>query len=144
MANLSDSLVEVSQALYQHLLTGRSTLGLQDVWYDTKGVLPRTPAILIEPDNKARELMATGHQTSNTFQVGVVVVHSRMAASGITNKEVLELAENVETYIHTNRSLDGLLIHSYIVSIEQGSVTQQSTVFRATRLLWQGISRTRI
>lgn len=141
---LTDSLVDIGDALHSYLEQGKITLDMRDIWYDITGLVPRTPAILIEPDNKIRELVATGHQTLNTFTVGVVIVHSRMADSSITNKECLTKAESVEAYLHQNRTLDGLLIHSYVTNIEQGTVTQQKVLLRATRLTWQGISKTRI
>jgi hypothetical protein len=140
----TDSLVDIGDALDVYLNLGKSTLGLQDVWYDITGLVPRTPAILIEPDNKLRELVATGHQTLNTFNVGIVIIHSRMASNSVTNKECLTLAESVESYLHQNRTLGGRLIHSYVVSTEQGTVTQQKVLLRATQLMWQGISKTRI
>jgi len=144
VSNLSASLLTVSEALHDHLKAGKTQLGLEDVWYDITGLVPRTPAILIEPDTKTRELTNTGFQTLNTFSVAVIIIHSRMASNSITNAECLKLAEDVESYIHTDRTLGGILIHSYVISIEQGSVTQQKVLLRATRLVWNGISKTRM
>jgi len=142
--SLNDSLSDISSALYDYLLDGKIQLGLEDVWYDISGLVPRTPSILVEPQSKTRELTQTGFQTTNTFDISVIIIHARMASESVTNAESLKLAEDVESYLHENRSLDDKLIHSYVVSLEQGSITQQSVLLRATRLMWRGISKTRM
>lgn len=141
---LTDSFSEISQELYDYLVAGKTDLGLQDVWYDISGLVPRTPAIMLEPQSKSRDLTQTGSQTTNTFDVSIILIHSRMASESVTNAESLALAEEVEEYLHDNRRLNGKLVHSYVVSLEQGSVTQQNVLLRATRLMWRGISRTRM
>jgi len=142
--SLNDSLSDISSALYDYLLDGKIQLGLEDVWYDISGLVPRTPSILVEPQSKTRELTQTGFQTTNTFDISVIIIHARMASESVTNAESLKLAEDVESYLHENRRLDDKLIHSYVVSLEQGSITQQSVLLRATRLMWRGISKTRM
>lgn len=142
--SLTDKLLVVSNDLVTYLKAGQSTLGIEDVWEDITGLVPRTPSILVEPDNKIRELTNTGFQTTNTFNVNVIVIHSRMASNTVTNSECLELAEKVETYLHNNRTLAGKLIHSYVTDIQQGSVPQQKVLLRASKLSWRGLSKTRI
>lgn len=142
--SLNDSLSDISSALYDYLLEGKIQLGLEDVWYDISGLVPRTPSILVEPQSKTRELTQTGFQTTNTFDISLIIIHARMASESVTNAESLKLAEDVESYLHENRSLGDKLIHSYVVSLEQGSITQQSVLLRATRLMWRGMSKTRM
>ncbi|MCA1799959.1 MAG: hypothetical protein LC650_01515, partial [Actinobacteria bacterium] len=86
----------------------------------------------------------TGHMVENTFQVSIVLLHSRMASKSETNEEALELAEVIEAHLHTDKTLSGKLIHSYVSNVEQGSVTLQKVLLRATALTWQGMSKTRI
>lgn len=144
MANPTDSLAAVSQELYDYLDYGKGVLGIQRVWYDIDDMVPTTPAILVEPGDKSREISNTGHMVINTFQVNVILLHSRMASKSETNDEALTLAEEVESYLHDNKTLNGLIIHGYVSKLEQGSVAQQKVLLRATRLLWQGMSKTRI
>lgn len=144
MSNLTGSLVVVSKHIYDYLTTGKETLGINEVWYDITGLVPTTPALLVEPQGKTRVISNTGHMVENNFNVSIVLLHSRMASKSVTNEESLELAEAVEDYLHLNKELNGLVIHSHVTSVEQGSVTQERVLLRATRLMWQGMSKTRI
>lgn len=144
MSQLTDSLVVVGKHLYDWLDTDKEVLGLKAVWYDIDSLVPTTPAVFVEPQNKRRVISNTGHMVENTFQVSIVLLHSRMGSKSETNEESLELAERLEAHLHTDKTLGGKLIHSYISSIEQGSVTLQKVLLRATGLTWQGMSKTRI
>lgn len=144
MSQLTDSLLVVSRYLYNWLDTDKNALGIRAVWYDIDSLVPTTPAIFIEPQNKRRIISNTGHMVENTFQVSIVLLHSRMASKSETNEESLQLAEAIEAHLHTDKTLGGNIIHSYINSVEQGSVALQKVLLRATALSWQGMSKTRI
>lgn len=144
MSTLSDSLVEVTKFLYDWLEDGKTTLQLEDVWYDIEGLVPRTPCVIVEPLSKQRVVTNTGHMVENTFEVNVILLHSRMASKSATNEEAMSFAEDIEGYLHSDKTFSGKLIHSYVTSFEQGSVNQQKVLLRATRLLWRGMSKTRI
>lgn len=144
MGSLTDSLLVVSKYLYESLEAEKDSLGFKAVWYDIEGLAPTTPAVIIEPQNKSRAISNTGHMVENTFQVSIILLHSRMASKSETNEESLEFAEAIEAHLHSDKTLGGLIVHGYVTGLQQGSVNLQRTLLRATALSWQGMSKTRI
>jgi len=142
MVNVN-KLSEVGKKL-ETVINAANISSVRRVWLNLEGMVPETPAILVEPQNITRERYATGHQTLNTFTVHLTVLHSRIASETDTNQECLQIAENLEGTLHDNMTLDGLMVHSMVSSLELGVATRQKIALRAARLVWQGVSRTRL
>jgi hypothetical protein len=120
-------------------------LGLQKVWYgDDDELIPETPAVLIVPSTKDRELTNTGHTTLNSFHFVLTVFHSRLTSSNVTRKECDALAEALEDHLHANKRLNGLLLHSHVQRSEYGVAARGTVLMKATRLTWIAQSQTRI
>ncbi len=144
MAHVS-RLSEVGTALNAHVIAAPTNeLDVRAVWYNVSSSVPETPAVLIEPQAKESDLYETGHYVINNFTVHFTVLHSRLDSEGVTNQECLALAEDLETLLHKNRTLNDTLVHSMVSSIELGLATRQKVTLRAARLVWQGFSRTRL
>jgi hypothetical protein len=142
---LSDSLSVVGQALKDYIEAGKGTLGIYDVWYGSEGAgIPHTPAVLVEPGAKIRVRSDTGHMTLNTFSVAVTLFHARLDAPSVVRKECDERAEALEAYLHQNMRLNGLLVDSFVESMEHGVATANRVLMRATQLTWTARSKTRL
>ena len=114
------------------------------VWLNLESMVPELPAILIEPQVNQREMQQTGFTTQNKFIVHFTVLYSKLGSERDTNQDCLKLAENLETVLHNNRRLGGRLIHSLVNSIELGAANRQNVTIRAARLVWTGMSKTRL
>lgn len=141
---MTDKLVAVTDALIARLETAKPTYGIHDVWYGEEALIPRTPALSVTPSSKARELTETGMMAMNRFSIAVVIYHSRLDDPQVTRRECDILAEEIEQFIHEDRRLGGLLIHSHIESVEPGFAARGKVTLRATRLSWTGLTKTRI
>jgi len=148
VSQLTDKLSVVGLALDQLINTAntdpQNSFNVREVWYSIDSGVPETPAVLIEPQNSPRELQETGFTTINRFTVHFTVLHSRLSSETETSKECLDLAEQLEDVLHSDRRLGGIIVHSYVTSIELGVATRQRTTLRAARLVWQGWSKTRL
>lgn len=144
---MTDSLSEVVQSLV-NLLAANVTLGLKDVYYGDENLIPRTPAVSVDADSKTRELYSTSQGVMNTFTVIITIYHAQFGKVGVTRRECDQKAEAVEDVLHANRTLnDGSgdkLVHSYVRAHEPGYATRGNTVMIASRLTWEGKSRTRL
>jgi hypothetical protein len=139
----TDKVSIIGPALETYVNT--ANLGLQKVWYgDDDELIPETPAVLIVPDGKERELTNTGHVTLNSFKFILTVFHSRLTSSNVTRKECDALAEALEDHLHENKRLNGLLLHSYVRLSEFGVAARGTVMMKATRLTWVAQSQTRI
>jgi len=143
-----DKLSEIGAVLETYIKDANSgtnfSLSVHDVWFNIDSSVPRTPAILIEPQNVEREMQSTGFTTINTFLVHFTILHSRLGSESDTNQECLTIAEDLEEVLHANRRLGGELIHSIVSSTTLGVASRQKTTLRAARLVWQGFNKTKL
>lgn len=143
----TDSLNVVGQAL-EDLLKGQVNQGLlqvRKVWFgDEDELIPETPAINVSPEIKTRELYGTGHTTKNNFRFYVTIYHSKLGDPAVTRKECITYSEQVESILHSNRQLGGLLVDSMVESLQPGVSSRNNVIMKATRLTWVGLSSSRL
>ena len=141
MAN-TDSLETFTQAVFD-LLTGHaSDLGVQDVFFGDQAKIPSVPSVCVDPLNKRRELQGVPRMTLNTMQVHVIIYHARVADVQVTSRESLQVAEGVEALLHSDAQLGGLCFHSMCSAVEAGYSTRSGTLYRSTRITFEGESKT--
>lgn len=116
----------------------------RDVYYGDERNIPRTPTATVGGVRKRRELVATGHQTLNTFEVVVTIFHAKYASQQVNREECDAFAEGIEAFLHDDRRLDGNLVHSFVEQIEPGYMTRDNELMAATRLTWAGFSQSRL
>lgn len=147
---LTDSLEEVSGAIKSILDTNANALGLEDVFYGEEELIPRTPAASVDPNEKVRDLRETGYTVINTFSVFIVVYHAKLQGSGVTRKETLALAEAVETLINADPTLnlgkvgEDRIVNGMCTSVQEGYAQRGKTIMKASRITWEGFSKTRL
>lgn len=140
----SDKVSVIGPMVEAYIKSRGNELGLRDVWYGDDDHIPETPAVLVTPGPKNREISATSHVTMTTFNFSLTLFHSRFTDPRITRQECDEKAEQLEEILHENRYLDGNLLHSYVSSMEFGVASRGNVLMKATRLSWVANSRTRI
>lgn len=140
----TNSLDEVAQALVDVIKASAGPLGLKDVWYGEEDLVPKTPAVSVVPDRKRRDIIETGYMARNDFEVVITLFHSRLASPTLVRRETIQLAEQLEDVIHADRTLGGLLVHSYVTELTPGFVRRGNVVMKATQLGWSGFTKTRL
>lgn len=137
------SLVAVADYL-KNALEAATQLGFEDVFFGDQEMIPRTPAVAVDPSDMQRDLagVATGGMTLNTMTVYVYIYHGPLQSPQITRRECDQLAEAVMEQLHKDLQLGGLVIHGYCTSLESGAASRGSVMLRTHRITWQGISKT--
>jgi hypothetical protein len=142
---LTDSLVVVTQVLFDKFTSLRDTLELTDVFYGDQTRIPRSPCLCVESGTKTRELQGAMRRTTNVFQVYLILYHSEVRDSQTNRKEVDVLAEQVEALVHADPTLGGIVTHSYCTSLTPGYVPKASgTLFKAARITVEATTTTNL
>jgi hypothetical protein len=145
MVELTASMVEVTQRVYDVLSDAKDELGIAAVYYGMQELIPEFPAISVESGRKQRQLAersgGSTHKWAITFTVSLMVEHGKLQSSTTTRKETEQLAELIETKLHEDLKLGGLVIFGFVTSIDSGVTRRKDIMIRATRIIWEGVSR---
>ena len=141
MSNLTGSLVDIATYLHDLVVANQATLGLADVFWGDQDRIPRTPAVAIEPDSKSRMLDGAPRRTLVEARVVLLVYHAKVQDIQVTRKQADQFAEAVETLIHTDKNLGGLVIHGMVTDLESGYAYKSGTLFRTARLIYTATSK---
>jgi len=137
---VSASSVEVTEKIKDILEGAKTRLGLQGVYYGDTDLIPKFPSATVESGAKGRTITGV-HKFELNLITNIFIYHGKLQGASITRKETEEFAELVETELHRNKTLDGLIIFGFVASMDPGVVVKSSVMLRTTRLIWQGISR---
>lgn len=146
MATLTDKLSPVVEAIYDLSLTNREVLGLEDVWFGDQELIPRFPALAIEPGVLTKSLYGGGlnGKTENKFTVYGILYLQRVSDVQETKKEVTKQAEDIMDLWTSDSTLGGLLTFSFVSAIEPGYSMRKQSLLRAARIVWEGTNVTPI
>lgn len=115
---------------------------VQDVFYGDQKRIPRTPSITVAGSQKTRELAGAPRRTLNTFNVFINVFFCDVRDTEVNHRASDRLAEDVETLIHADITLGGLVINSLVALNEPGFLNRDTSKFRGSRLVIQATSKT--
>jgi hypothetical protein len=134
---------DVTQRIVDILDEFKNDLGIANVYYGRQEIIPEFPAVQVDATNKRRTLAGPGstHRFSLNFSIGILIEHGKMQPSTITKQDVEIMAERVESKLHEDFYLGGLVIFGWVASIDYGVTIRNSVMYRATRLGWEGLSR---
>jgi hypothetical protein len=144
MVQLSTKLVEVAGTLHAVMDTAKADLGLQAVYYGDQNKIPVTPVACIEPDTKTRLLRSATRVTDIDFTIFIIIYLQRIQSPQTNRIGSDAIAEDIEDFLHQDPTLGGILIHSYVASVNSGYVTKSDGLVRACRLQYTGRSYERL
>jgi hypothetical protein len=142
----SKNLSTITRAIYDLVEADKFNHGLEDVFYGDQALIPRTPAVAIEPGQKTASLNGPGirGRVRNDFIVYLLVYVAKITDEQENRLGSEELAESIEALLHDNTKLDGLISHGYVTSIESGYVQRGNSLMRSARITWTGFNETMI
>jgi hypothetical protein len=146
----TDSLVAVTQAIKDKIVTAATNNLLSEivdpafVFYGDQELLPGYPAVCVEPDAKLRILSGAFRVTDNTFTVYILIYHGEVRNHQTNRKQADELGESLETLVHADATLGGLVTNIYVTEMASGYATKGKTPVRACRLTVTGMTKTRL
>ena len=141
---LTPSLSVIANKLFVKFNDNKIDLGLEDVYYGDQNRVPVTPALCIEPETKTNTLKSAFRTVNVEFKVYIIVYHSQVASPQDNRRNADALAEALETFVHADRDLGGLVTHCMIDEIASGYITKGTTLMRASRLTFSAISQNQL
>lgn len=145
----TDSYVAICDYLLAKIVANKVTLGLStatdvtNTFYGDQDTLQFLPAVCIEPDTKRRAYNGVARRTENNFEIGILIYEGKVADPQSNRRAADVLAEAVETLIHADPQLGGLVISSLVERVESGYQRKgANTVIRTARLTVTGKSQT--
>lgn len=125
---------------------GTFTIAPTEVFYGDQDLIPTTPALCVEPNDKNRTLEGAPNMTLNEFEILLLVYHNKVQDNRLTREETDVLAYELEKYLHTNLQLTIAgtphVIHGFVRSNESGYAYKNNTLYRSARLTWYGKNKT--
>lgn len=128
--------------IYTMLDDARASLGLRYIAQNDESLIPQYPAVLIQTDRLEREHHAT-RQFAITFHIDLWIFHAELtASSAVRSRKDIELATAVKRLLHSNYTLDGHVIDSYVDGEFPGVMARiidsNLVTVVTTRLTWRG------
>jgi len=135
---LSNSLVEVCDYQFDKMVENKANLVLADVFYGDQNLIPVTPVVCIEPQIKTNTLdeSAAARKISIEFRLFFLVYFAFIQSPQDNRRGADALAEAIETIVHTDRTLGGLVIHGYCTDVESGYTTKSNSLIRSNRITY--------
>lgn len=123
----------------------KAALGIRYIAENEERLRPVYPAMLVSYENTERELHAT--QTFLvTFHMELYIFHAELTVKkAIRSRQDIEMATAVRKLIHTDRTMNGHIIHGFIdgefPGISARVVAGRTSTIVTTRMTWQGENR---
>lgn len=136
----------VSKAIFDLIKNNVGSLGLRDVLFGNQTMIPLSPTVVVITGPKHRELSgasAPGGRTMNSMTVYIDVHTSKVGDEATERMAVDKLAEAVETLLHADVTLGGILIHGFVNDWDPGETGLISgSQFRTVRMTYIGTTKT--
>jgi hypothetical protein len=144
LAPIADYLETLLKANAASLGIANLTDGTPAVFYGDQNRIPVTPSACVDPGEKRRELNGAPRRTAMVITVYILVYHNRVTDIEVVAKQADALTENIETTVHTDADMGGLVIDSLVTSIEFGYQTRGKTLYRVSRLTVEARSQAQL
>lgn len=116
-------------------------------FYGDQDKLPTSPTVCVEAGEVSRPLVGVPFRVENNFECYVLLYHGKVQDVETNKLEAEQYAEAIAAHFDTNKTLEllgdgGIVIHGHIVSINHGYSVKQGSLVKASRLTWQGKTKT--
>jgi hypothetical protein len=140
----TDSMITFSQALQALITTNKVALGISDIWFGEQKKITTTPTVEVIPGEKTRTPAGAPRRVTNMFEIFIMVLAGKVQDVQQNLLDADNLAESIETLLHTDPTIGGLVINCLVIRIESGYATRSSTQYRAARLTVTAETRTNL
>jgi hypothetical protein len=143
----TDQSTVLAQALKDKIELNKVALGLDIVLYGEQNNVPGGKAAVVYCGTKRRPLAGVagpGGRTDNFMEVIIDVHYSVYNPEEEGRLAADKLAEAVETLLHQDTTVGGIIIHGWVNEWTPGVVFKENSMYRTVRLLYVGRSKTNI
>ena len=141
---LTDSIEALASYVYDKITASMEDLGVTAVFYGDQDLLPSSPCVCIETDDKVRVLRGATRRTDNTFTIYVLVYHSEVRSPQSNRQDADRLAEAIEAVLHLDPTLGTQVQHSYVTQLASGYVRKGGQLMRSSRLTFEAKNTTQL
>lgn len=139
---MSTSLLDVAEALYNRINAVKRTYNIQDVFFGDQSLIPRTPAICVQPVSVEVDPTDTGFQSIDKVGVWVFVYHGKIQAMEANFRECLEYAETIRTLINSDKKNSTTVLLGFVERMELGAASKNNgELMLSTRFTWTAINK---
>lgn len=139
--SLIDSLEEYVLTVHGKLGDNKSLMDVHDVHLGDQDRLPKTPCLSVEPGNKSREYNGAPRRFAVQLDAYVMVYVEKIQNVSENVQLLLHTMELVEAVLHSDSTLGGRVISSFVADSEPGYTTRGGTLMRAGRLTFRALSQ---
>lgn len=142
----TDDDVVVAEAILALVEANKIDLQLDDVLYGNHIMIPRASAAVVMAMGKVRALAgvaAPGGRTLNQLQVQIDLHWSKVGDETTERRNCDDRATALERLLHTDTTLDGLIIHGFVMEVSRGETQfANNSMFRSVRMSYVGQTKT--
>lgn len=136
----------VAQAIFDLINDNREVLEIETVLYGNHTLIPTNATAIVIPEGKSRSLVGVGEpggRTENELFVTIQLHWSKVGEEADERKKVDDRAYELEKIIHTDTTLNGIVIHGFVFRVERGeSIFNTGSMFRTVIMSYSGKTRT--
>jgi hypothetical protein len=140
-AVLTGDITVITRYWYEQLEANKGALGIRQVFDGDRILIQETPTVAVVAGQKSRELYGASMMSTVEMAVYFLVYHKRLQPSVLNEREVQELTQTIEDFIHSKVNAEGRVQVGLVTLVEPGYADRQGTTFRTTRMTWEARSR---
>ena len=106
----------------------------KDVYYGDQVKIPFVPTICVEAGSHSRQSNGAPRRYLKTIYTYVLVYLGKVQGTGENMFEADQLAEQLEELLNADAQMAGLVIDSFVSSIEYNYLERTNSIFRVARL----------
>lgn len=141
---LTDSSDVIATYIYNMLNnpTNKTALGIIDVWYGDQELMPNTPTVCVNPGTKKREFSGATFRTLNQIETYVMVYFGAIQDTQINVHGATQLADGIETLVHSDLKLGGNVIAVLATQNEPGMINKAGVWMMGARITFESMTKT--
>lgn len=144
MSHTDDDTV-VAEYIFNLINANKADLLIDTVLYGNHVNLPSAGVAVVTAMGKRRILAgvsAPGGRTENQLMVLIELNWSKVGDESTERRAADTRANLLEDLIHSDTTLDGIIIHGFISEVDRGEVTSNNSMFRSVRMSFVGKTKT--
>lgn len=142
----TDKSTVLALAIQDKLELNKGELGIKAVLFGNHNMVKEGPSIVLFSGKKRRSLAgvsAPGGRVMNELMVLIDVLHADVKSGEAEARLFLEeLAESIETVIHSDTTMGGIIIHGFVTDWDPGNTFINRSQWRTVRMTYVGTSKT--
>lgn len=137
----------LAQYILSLIETNKVVLGIDTTLYgDQDKITPGITAVVQMgvKDRQLKGVVMPGGRTENDMTVLITIYNNKTGSEATERLLVDQVSEAVETLLHHNTTMGGLIIHGYVRRMDPGIKFKAGSMFRATQMTFVGQSKTNL